>query len=165
MEETPAEILVVEDDPFDVDLLREALRKAPFRVKLHVVTDGEKALAYLNRDAPYEDAVRPDLVLLDLNLPRKSGREVLEEVKSDPDLHHIPVLVLSTSDSDSDVAESYRAGANCYLIKPFGIHQTEQMVRAIENFWLCTARLSPRNVNPRPYRFRGTDDSGRYAAL
>src|SRR5690606_34820494 len=109
------EILLVEDNPADVDLTQETLAYAKIRNRLHVVNDGEAALAYLRREGRYATAVRPDLILLDLNLPRKDGREVLEELKADPDLRSIPVVVLTSSDAEKDVVRSYDLGANCYV--------------------------------------------------
>src|SRR5690242_9218498 len=115
MASRPVEVLLVEDDRSDVDLTKEALDEAKVQIKLNVVEDGEKAMAFVRQEAPFTHSVRPDLILLDLNLPKKDGREVLREIKSDPDLKTIPVVVLSTSDSDTDVISSYELGANCFI--------------------------------------------------
>ena len=140
----PVEVLLVEDDRSDVDLTKEALDDANISIHLNVVEDGEKAMAYLRRENPYARAARPDLILLDLNLPKKDGREVLRDVKSDPDLKTIPVVILSTSDADNDVIMSYDLGANCFITKPFGFDQVSSVVKSIQNFWLSVVKLPPR---------------------
>ncbi len=137
----PVEILLVEDSPGDVQLTIEALRDAEVHNHLHVTTDGEEALRFLRREPPYADAPRPDLVLLDLNLPKKSGREVLAEVKADPVLRRIPVVVLSTSESREDVLAAYDLSANCYVTKPVDLDQFLDVIRAIDSFWLVLAKL------------------------
>jgi chemotaxis family two-component system response regulator Rcp1 len=144
MSSRPVEVLLVEDDRSDVDLTKEALDEAKVSIKLNVVEDGEKAMAYLRRENGFARATRPDLILLDLNLPKKDGREVLREIKSDPDLKTIPVVILSTSDSDTDVTSSYDLGANCFITKPFGFDQVSTVIKAIQNFWLSTVKLPPR---------------------
>ncbi|MBI4509051.1 MAG: response regulator [Deltaproteobacteria bacterium] len=138
---SPIEILLVEDNPGDVDLTLEALREGKIRNNLRVVTDGVEAIAYLRRQGVHVGAARPDLILLDLNLPKKDGREVLAEVKGDPDLQRIPVIVLTSSDSDQDVMQSYSAHANCYIKKPVDLHRFLEVVQAIENFWLMIVKL------------------------
>ena len=138
---TPVEILLVEDNPGDVRLTREALKEAKVRNNLHVVDDGVKALEFLRREKGYEDAVRPDLVLLDLNLPRKSGREVLEEIKKDPNLLQIPVVVLTSSEAEQDIAQAYELHANCFVTKPVDLDQFISVVRSLEDFWLTIVRL------------------------
>jgi two-component system, chemotaxis family, response regulator Rcp1 len=135
------EILLVEDNPGDARLTREALRDGKVRNRLHVVPDGVEAMAFLRRQGQYAEAPRPDLVLLDLNLPRKSGREVLAEVKSDPELARIPVVVLTTSKADEDVAKAYEYHANCYITKPVDFEQFITVVRSIEEFWFTIVRL------------------------
>jgi chemotaxis family two-component system response regulator Rcp1 len=135
------EILLVEDSPGDVRLTREALRDGKVRNHLHVVPDGVQAMAFLRREGPYAEAPRPDLVLLDLNLPRKTGREVLQEVKSDPALAQIPVVVLTTSKADEDVVRAYESHANCFITKPVDFDQFLTVVRSIEDFWLTIVRL------------------------
>ncbi len=135
------EVLMVEDDPGDADLIYECLAETPAPLKLNIVSDGEKAIAYLRQQNEFADANRPDLILLDLNLPRKNGNEVLEEIKRDPQLKLIPVIVLTTSDSDKDIKSSYDLGANCYIIKPNGWTQLAKVVQSIEDFWIFTAKL------------------------
>ena len=135
-------VLLVEDDPGDVLMTREAFDDY-LHNRLDVVTDGTAALAYLRKEAPYEDTPRPDLVLLDLNLPRRDGREVLQEIKDDADLRHIPVIVLTTSQAEEDVLRAYRLSANCYVTKPVDLHQFNRIVQAIEEFWLTVVRLPP----------------------
>lgn len=138
------EILLVEDSPSDVDLTREALEDAKIRNNLHVVADGVEAMAFLRRQGKYENAPRPDLVLLDLNLPKKDGREVLAELKSDPSLERIPVVILTTSEAEEDVLRSYELHANCYVTKPVDLDQFVKVVRSIENFWLEIVKLPAR---------------------
>ena len=137
----PINILLVEDNPGDVRLTIEALREGKVHNNLHVVGDGVEALAFLHRQGPYEDAPIPDLVLLDLNLPKKDGREVLEEIKADPHLRRIPVVVLTTSHAEQDVLRSYDLHANCYITKPVDLEQFINVVRTIEDFWLAVVTL------------------------
>jgi len=140
----PVEILLVEDNPGDVRLAREGLSECKIRNNLHVVDDGVKALAFLRRQDGYAKAPRPDLVLLDLNLPRKDGREVLREVKEDENLRTIPVVVLTTSKAEEDILKSYSLHANCYVTKPMGLQQFLDVVRSIEDFWFTIVKLPPR---------------------
>jgi two-component system, chemotaxis family, response regulator Rcp1 len=142
----PVEVLLVEDDPGDVDLTREMLSQEKVVVNLHVVVDGVEALAYLRREGHYHDAVRPDIVLLDLNMPRKDGREVLHDLKQDDRLKIIPVVVLTTSDAERDVLKSYELGANCYVTKPVGLTQFAHIVSSIEDFWFTVVRLPARHA-------------------
>ena len=137
----PIEILLVEDNPGDVRLTREALAEAKVRNNLAVANDGVEALAYLRREPPHENATRPDLVLLDLNLPRKDGREVLAAIKADPDLRRLPVVVLTTSAAEQDILESYNLYANCYITKPVDLDQFLAIVTSIEDFWLTIVKL------------------------
>jgi CheY-like chemotaxis protein len=139
----PIEILLVEDNPGDADLAREALENSKIRNTLSVVGDGEEALAFLHRSGKYAAAPRPDLILLDLNLPRKSGREVLAEIKSDDYFKRIPVVVLTVSKDEEDIMESYNLHANCFITKPIDLHQFLRVVRAIEDFWLTIVKLPP----------------------
>ena len=132
----PIEILLVEDNPGDVRLTTEALRDARVLNKLHVAIDGVEALAFLRREGRHSAALRPDLILLDLNLPKKSGREVLEEIKNDDRLKHIPVVILTTSQAEQDILESYRLRANAYVTKPVDLEQFFKVVQSIEEFWL-----------------------------
>jgi CheY-like chemotaxis protein len=135
------EILLVEDNPGDVRLTIEGLNEARVRNNLHVARDGVEALDFLRRRGQFAGAVRPDLILLDLNLPRMDGREVLAEVKSDPDLKTIPVVVLTTSSAEQDILRSYQLQANCYITKPVDLDQFIKVVRSIEDFWLTIVRL------------------------
>lgn len=137
------QILLVEDNPGDVRLIREALRASPLRNALHVARDGDEAMAFLRREGPWAQAPRPNLILLDLNLPRKDGREVLSEIKADPDLKRIPVLVLTTSTAAEDVRRSYDAHANCYLTKPVRLDDFRRVIKLVEEFWLTAVRLPP----------------------
>lgn len=136
-----ARVLLVEDNEADVRLTREALREGGPPVRLSVVGDGEQALAFLRRDDDYAEAPRPDLVLLDLNLPRKDGLEVLDELRADPELAALPVIVLTTSTADGDVTASYARGANCFLVKPHELDDFIAMIGAIRSFWLGVAKL------------------------
>jgi len=140
----PVEILLVEDNPGDVRLAREGLSECKIRNNLHVVDDGVKAMAFLRRRDEYAKAPRPDLVLLDLNLPRKDGREVLREVKEDEKLRTIPVVVLTTSKAEEDILKSYSLHANCYVTKPMGLQQFLDVVRSIEDFWFTIVKLPPK---------------------
>jgi CheY-like chemotaxis protein len=140
----PIEVLLVEDDEGDVLMTREALDEGKVLNRLNVVGDGVEAVAYLRRDGAYADAVRPDLVLLDLNLPRRDGRQVLEEVKNDPDLRRIPIVVLTTSEAEEDVLRSYDLHANCYVTKPVDLEKFITVVQSIDRFWLTIATLPTR---------------------
>jgi CheY-like chemotaxis protein len=137
------DILLVEDNAADVRLTQEALRDAKIANRLSVVGDGVAALDVLHRRGSHTGATRPDLILLDLNLPRKDGREVLAEIKAHPELRRIPVVVLTTSRDEEDVLRSYDLHANCYVTKPVGLEQFLQVVRAIDDFWLAVVRLPP----------------------
>ena len=137
------EILMVEDNPGDVRLTREALKGGRVWNELNVVSDGVAALDYLRGRPPYQDAARPDLVLLDLNLPKKDGREVLEAMKSDDALKAIPVVILTTSQAEEDVIRAYNLNANCYVTKPVDFEQFTRIVQAIEQFWLTIVTLPP----------------------
>ncbi len=138
------DILLVEDDPGDVELTKEGLQTAKMLVNLHVVEDGEKALRFLKKEAPYSEAVRPDLILLDLNMPRKNGQETLQEIKADPSLRSIPVIVLTTSEAESDIARCYDLGANCYITKPISFEAFAKVVAMIEEFWFSIVRMPPK---------------------
>jgi CheY-like chemotaxis protein len=137
----PIEVLLVEDDPGDVLLIREAFEFNKVHNNLHVVSDGEQALAFLRREGPHADARRPDLVLLDLNLPRKDGREVLAEVKQDETLRTIPIVVLTTSEAEEDVLKSYQLHANAYVTKPVDFERFVSIVRQIDDFFVSVVRL------------------------
>ena len=136
-------VLLVEDNPGDVRLTKEALRDGKMRNSLSVVGDGVEALAFLRREGQYGDAARPDLILLDLNMPKKDGREVLEEIKRDPDLKRIPVVILTTSSAEQDILKSYDLHANCYIAKPVDLEQFITIVKSIEDFWLTVVKLPP----------------------
>lgn len=136
-----AEILLVEDNPGDVDLVRIALEENKLCNHLHVAEDGEQALEFLRRQGAYGKAPRPDLILLDLNLPRKDGREVLAEIKADDNLRRIPVVVLTTSAQDEDVLRVYNLNANCYVTKPMDFDQFAKVVKAIDRFWFGIVTL------------------------
>ena len=137
----PIEILLVEDNPGDVRLTREGLTESKVRNNLHVARDGVEAMAFLRGEGQHANAVRPDLILLDLNLPRMDGREVLSEVKSDPKLKTIPVVVLTTSRAEQDVLRSYDLHANCYITKPVDLEQFITVVKSIEDFWFTIVTL------------------------
>lgn len=137
----PIEVLLVEDDPGDILLIREAFEYNKVHNNLHVVNDGEQALDFLRREGEYGDALRPDLVLLDLNLPRKDGREVLADVKGDPALRTIPIVVLTTSEAEEDVLKSYQLHANAYVTKPVDFERFVSIVRQIDDFFVSVVRL------------------------
>jgi CheY-like chemotaxis protein len=140
----PIEVLLVEDDPGDVLMTQEAFEEHKVRNNLTVVNDGTEAIAYLRGEGPYAGATRPDLILLDLNLPRRDGREVLAEIKSDPDLQQIPVVVLTTSQADEDIARSYQLHANAYVTKPVDFESFIAVVRQIDEFFVSVVKLPPR---------------------
>jgi CheY-like chemotaxis protein len=142
---SPIEVLLVEDDPGDVLMTKEAFNEHKVRNRLHVVSDGAEALAYLRREGPYADAVRPDLVLLDLNLPRRDGREVLAEIKNDESLHQIPVVVLTTSEAEEDILCSYQLHANAYVTKPVDFERFINVIRQIDEFFVSVVKLPPRD--------------------
>ncbi len=146
MEQRPAQILLVEDSPTDQLLAREALSELSFSYELRIASDGVEAMSFLLQTPPNEHASRPDLILLDLNLPRKSGREVLAEIKTTTPLAQIPVVVLTTSNSDQDVREAYALHANCYIVKELGYEPYCAAMRAIRDFWFGTVRLPPRST-------------------
>jgi len=143
-EYAPIEILLVEDDPGDVMMTREAFAENRLRNELHVVSDGVAAIDFLRQRGEHADAVRPDLVLLDLNLPKRDGREVLAEIKSDPDLRLIPVVVLTTSQAEEDVLRSYELHANAYVTKPVDFERFIAVVRKIDEFFVSVVKLPPR---------------------
>jgi len=135
------EILLVEDNPGDVRLTQEVLMDGKVRNNMSVVKDGVDAISFLHQTGEYASAPRPDLILLDLNLPKKDGREVLAEIKDDPDLKHIPVVVLTTSSAEQDIFKSYDLHANCYITKPVDLDQFIRVIRSIEDFWLTIVKL------------------------
>ena len=140
----PIIILMVEDNPGDVRLTQEALKEGRVRNTMYVVGDGVEAMDFLRRQGKHANAPRPDLILLDLNLPRKDGREVLAEVKEDPNLKRIPVVILTTSTAEEDILKSYDLHANCYITKPVGLEQFLTVVKSINGFWLEVVTLPPK---------------------
>jgi chemotaxis family two-component system response regulator Rcp1 len=139
----PVEILLVEDNPGDVRLTQEAFKEGRVLNKLYVTRDGVEAMEFLRQKGNYAKAHRPDLILLDLNLPKKDGREVLAEIKADKDLKRIPVVILTVSQAEKDILESYNLSANCYIIKPIDLEQFIRAVKLIEDFWLTIVTLPP----------------------
>ena len=137
-------ILLIEDNQADVRLVIEGLRNMKARSRLNVVTDGEEAMAFLHKRGEYADARRPDLIFLDLNLPKKDGREVLAEIKSNEELRRIPVVVLTTSQAEEDIAKTYELGASCYCTKPIDLDSFLNLVETVADFWLTTVKLPPR---------------------
>lgn len=137
----PVEILLVEDNPGDIRLTQEAFKDGKVLNKLHVVEDGMEALAFLHREGKYADAHRPGLILLDLNLPKKDGRDILADIKTDEDLKRIPVVILTTSHSEEDIIKSYDLNANCYITKPVEFDKFVGVVKSIEDFWLAIVKL------------------------
>lgn len=140
-ESVSREVLLVEDSPGDVRLTQEAFRESNVLVHLHVAIDGVEALAYLKREGAHINSPRPDLILLDLNLPRKDGREVLAHIKGNDDLKSIPTVILTTSEAEVDIVKSYQLQANCYLSKPVQLQEFESLVRSIKDFWLTKVKL------------------------
>jgi two-component system response regulator len=137
----PVEILLVEDNPADVALTEEALQDSKMLNNLTVVNDGAEAMEFLHREGKYQSAPRPDLILLDLNLPKKTGREVLEEIRADPSLTYIPVVIMTVSKDEKDIYETYRLHANCYITKPVRFEEFMEIVKSIENFWFSIVML------------------------
>jgi chemotaxis family two-component system response regulator Rcp1 len=141
------DILLVEDNPGDVRLTREALKEGKVINSLHVVEDGIEALAFLRHEGQYAKSVHPDIILLDLNLPRMDGRELLAKIKTDPSLRRIPVAILTTSKADEDIIKSYDLHANCYIVKPVDMERFIAVVKSIEDFWFTIVKLPPDKVN------------------
>jgi two-component system, chemotaxis family, response regulator Rcp1 len=141
------DILLVEDNPGDVRLTQEAFREGKLLNNLWVVNDGEEAMSYLHHEGVFADAVRPDIILLDLNMPKKDGREVLAEIKNDPSLKRIPVVVLTTSKAEQDIFRTYNLHVNCYIIKPVDLDQFVNVVQTIEDFWFTVVKLPSKNGN------------------
>ncbi len=135
------EILLIEDNPGDVTLIKEALKEGRALNNLTVLGDGEAALSFLRKEGEYKKSLRPDLVLLDLNMPRKDGREVLAQIKTDPELKHIPVVILTSSEAQQDIINAYNLQANCYITKPVDLKKFFSVVKFIEDFWLNTVKL------------------------
>jgi chemotaxis family two-component system response regulator Rcp1 len=144
--EKQVEILLVEDNAGDIRLTREVLREGKIRNNISVVTDGEQALGFLNKQKGFETAITPDLILLDLNLPKLSGREVLDAIKSDANLKHIPVIILTTSKAEEDILRSYQHHANCYITKPVDFDQFAEVVKKLEDFWFTIVKIPHRDA-------------------
>jgi len=144
---SPLEVLLVEDSPGDVRLTQEAFREANMNIHLHVASDGVEAMAFLRHQGAYFHAPRPDLMLLDLNLPKMDGREVLAQIKADDDLKTIPTVVLTTSEAEADIVKSYQLQANCYLSKPGQLDAFESLVQGINDFWLTKVKLPQRRLS------------------
>jgi two-component system, chemotaxis family, response regulator Rcp1 len=143
----PANVLLVEDNPDDVELTLEALKDSRVRMEIHVVADGISAMAFLRREGQYADRRRPDLILLDLNLPLMDGREVLKEIRADPNLTDIPIVVLTTSEDEGDILRAYKLHANCYISKPLDFLRFTEIIKQIEGFWLQLVKLPRRGGN------------------
>src|SRR5208282_5538599 len=143
----PIEVLLIEDSPGDVRLTQEAFRDANKSIHLHVASDGVEAMAFLRREGPHAHAPRPELILLDLNLPKMDGREVLVHIKEDASLKTIPTVILTTSESEADIAKSYQLQANCYLSKPVQLDAFESLVKSINDFWLTKVKLPQQRQN------------------
>ena len=141
----PINILLVDDDDGDVILTRKALERGKIYNSVSVASDGVEAMKFLKKEGEFVDAPRPDLILLDLNMPRKDGRETLAEIKNDPDLRSIPVVILTTSEADPDVLRSYDMHANCFVTKPVDLNQFTSVVQSLQNFWFCVVQLPPTN--------------------
>jgi len=140
----PIDILLVEDNPGDIRLTLEAFKEGKCTNRIHVVKDGEEAMQFLRKQGPHAEAPRPDLILLDLNLPKRDGRSILQEIKTDPDLKRIPVVILTTSKAEEDILRTYNLHANCYITKPVDIEEFITITRSIENFWLSIVKLPDR---------------------
>jgi CheY-like chemotaxis protein len=145
----PIEVLLVEDSPGDVRLTQEAFRDANTAIHLHVAIDGVEAMAFLKREGTHIHVPRPDLILLDLNLPKMDGREVLAHIKEDPSLKMIPTVILTTSEAEADIVRSYELQANCYLNKPVQLEEFENLVKSINDFWLTKVKLPQQKKTPR----------------
>ena len=140
----PIDVLLVEDDAGDVELIRETLKDSKVLVNINVVINGEQALSYLRHEEPYQQSLRPNLILCDLNMPKMDGRQLLQIIKKDEDISNIPVIILTTSDSETDIVKSYGLGANCYVTKPLDLKQFSLVVNTIENFWFSLVKLVPK---------------------
>ena len=162
----PIQILLIEDNPGDVRLIREALKDVKVRNELHVVEDGKEPMTFLRQEGKYPDAPRPDLILLDLNLPKKDGRDVLAQIKANEDFRRIPVVVLTTSRAEEDILKSYSLNANCYISKPVDLDGFVATIKAIEHFWLNIVTL-PRQGSSERHTYQDSADrghSGRHSA-
>lgn len=142
---SPFEVLLVEDDAADIDLTIEAVSESSLPVNLNAVRSGAEAISYLQQEPPFQNVTLPDLILLDLNLPGMSGKEILQEIRNDENLCHIPIAVLTTSQAEHDVKDSYKLGANCYVSKPAGLDDFNRVIQALEDFWFTIAKIPHRN--------------------
>lgn len=147
MKPTPINVLLVDDDPEDVDLTMEVLSLSKIKVNITTAIDGEQAMEILLHQAEHDKSKLPDLILLDLNMPRKNGHEVLEEVKSNKGLRHIPVVILTTSGSEEDISSSYMKGVSCYIKKPVGLNEFQRVVEAINDFWFTVVKFPKETIN------------------
>jgi two-component system, chemotaxis family, response regulator Rcp1 len=142
-----ADILIVEDNPGDARLIKEVLNSNKIYTSLHMVKDGVEAMEFLRNEGKYSSVPKPDLIILDLNLPRKDGREVLSEIKSDTELKHIPIVIMTISQAEEDILKSYNLHANCYITKPIDLNQFIKVVKSIEDFWFTIVKLPPKSNN------------------
>lgn len=138
------EVLLVEDDPQDVEITKEVMEMSKVKLNVNVVGNGAEALAYLKREGKYEKSSKPDLILLDLNMPKMNGREFLAEMKKDDKINMIPVVVLTTSKAEEDIVKSYKLGASCYVTKPVGLDQFQKVVQAVDSFWFTVVKYPPK---------------------
>ena len=138
------QVLLIEDDPQDVEITKEVMELSKMKININVVNNGVEALSYMRRENGYTKAIRPDLILLDLNMPKMNGTEFLDEIKKDVDFKMIPVVVLTTSKADEDIIKSYKLGASCYITKPVGLDQFQQVVQAVDNFWFTVVKYPPK---------------------
>jgi two-component system, chemotaxis family, response regulator Rcp1 len=142
-----ADILIVEDNPGDARLIKEVLNSNKIFTSLHIVKDGVEAMEFLRNEGKFRSVPKPDLIILDLNLPRKDGREVLSEIKSDMELKHIPIVIMTISQAEEDILKSYNLHANCYITKPIDLNQFIKVVKSIEDFWFTIVKLPPKSSN------------------
>ncbi len=138
------QVLLIEDDPQDVEITKEVMELSKVKININVVNNGAEALSYMRKENGYTEAIRPDLILLDLNMPKMNGKEFLDEIKKDDDFKMIPVVVLTTSKADEDIIKSYKLGASCYVTKPVGLEQFQKVVQAVDNFWLTVVKYPPK---------------------
>jgi chemotaxis family two-component system response regulator Rcp1 len=143
----PINVLLVDDDPGDVDLTLEVMSLSKLKLNINVVEDGVKAISYLQKEGSYREATSPDLILLDLNMPRKNGREVLDFIKNDDTLKTIPVVILTTSDNEEDIERTYELGASCYITKPVGLEEFQKVVKAFDEFWFTVVKFPEPSIN------------------
>lgn len=138
------QVLLIEDDPQDVEITKEVMELSKMKININAVNNGAEALSYMRRENGYTEAIRPDLILLDLNMPKMNGKEFLDEIKKDDNFKMIPVVVLTTSKADEDIIKSYKLGASCYITKPVGLDQFQEVVQAVDNFWFTVVKYPPK---------------------